>query len=62
MEAFQKVEFSNYVDAAGINDITADATGSETVYYNLQGIRVNNPTSGLYIIRQGNTTRKAIIR
>lgn len=29
-------------------------------YYNLQGVRVDNPGHGLYIMRQGNTTRKVI--
>lgn len=62
MEAFQKVEFSDYVDTAGIDGIAADAAEGETVYYNLQGIRVDKPASGLYISRRGNTTRKVIIR
>lgn len=30
-------------------------------YYNLQGIRVENPQSGLYIRRQGNTVTKVIL-
>ena len=29
-------------------------------YFNLQGIRVNNPENGLYIRRQGNTVTKVI--
>jgi hypothetical protein len=30
-------------------------------YYNLQGIRVENPESGLYIRRQGNKSTKVYI-
>ena len=30
-------------------------------YYNLQGVRVENPTSGLYIRRQGNNVSKVVL-
>lgn len=62
MDNLQKVEFADYIDTAGIDGVAADAVEGKTVYYNLQGIRVDNPTSGLYISRRGNTTRKVIIR
>lgn len=38
-----------------------EATDAPAEYYNLQGIRVDNPTSGLYIRRQGNTVTKVIL-
>lgn len=45
----------------GIDNITVDNATTEPIeYYNLQGIRVENPTSGIYIMRQGNTTRKVV--
>lgn len=31
-------------------------------YYNLQGIRVENPENGLYIVKQGNKVTKKVIR
>lgn len=31
-------------------------------YYNLQGIRVDNPSNGMFILRQGNKTSKVILR
>ena len=31
-------------------------------YFNLQGVRVNNPENGLYIVKQGNKVEKRIIR
>lgn len=50
-----------YVSPAGVEGIAAD--NAPAVYYNLQGVRVNNPEQGgIYIIRQGSKTRKAIIR
>ena len=49
-------------DAAGIDDITVDDSNAPVEYFNLQGVKVANPENGLYIIRQGNTTTKQIIR
>lgn len=43
----------------GISDIKPDANEAE--YYNLQGIRVDNPQQGIYIRRQGNKTTKVIL-
>lgn len=31
-------------------------------YYNIQGVRVNNPSNGLFIMRQGNNVRKVYIK
>ncbi|MDE5734040.1 MAG: Ig-like domain-containing protein [Duncaniella sp.] len=42
-----------------IEDI--EAADAPVEYYNLQGIRVANPTSGLYIKRQGNKVTKVIL-
>lgn len=46
---------------AGVEGIAADLN-APAVYYNLQGQKVNNPSKGLYIIKQGNKTVKAIVR
>lgn len=32
------------------------------VYYNLQGFRVENPTTGIYIVKRGNVVSKVVIR
>lgn len=34
----------------------------ETVYYNLHGIRVDNPTPGIYIVRRGKSVSKVTVR
>lgn len=41
-----------------VTDIEADSTDAGPEYYNLQGIRVHNPESGIYIVRQGNKVSK----
>ncbi len=40
-----------------------EAVGSEAPeYYNLQGVRVVNPSEGIYIVREGNKVTKKVIR
>jgi len=59
-----RVEFSDYTDvAAGITDIEADNTDAPVEYYNLQGMRVDNPAAGnVYIRRQGAKSTKILMR
>ncbi len=59
-----KVVTVNMADASGVDDVTVDSDAAcEAVYYNLQGIRVDNPAAGqIYIRRQGSHTAKVIIR
>lgn len=40
----------------------ADDSNAPVEYFNLQGVRVNDPASGLYIRRQGNSVSKVVIR
>ena len=47
---------------SGIESVVAADENAPVEYYNLQGVRVANPTAGLYIVKQGNKVSKAIIR
>lgn len=47
----------------GVDDIFTDNEGAgEAVYYNLQGVRVENPANGLYIKKQGSTVTKVLVK
>lgn len=46
---------------SGLQDITVDEN-APVEYFNLQGIKVENPENGMYIRRQGNKAQKVIIR
>ncbi len=48
--------------SSGIENVAAEATDAPVEYFNLQGIRVENPVNGLYIRRQGNTASKVIVK
>lgn len=47
-------------NTSGINVIDAD--DAEAVYYNLQGVRVENPAAGLYIRVRGQKVDKVIVK
>ncbi len=46
----------------GIEDIDIESENAPVEYFNLQGIKVDNPTNGLYIRRQGNKVTKVAIK
>ncbi len=45
----------------GVADVTVDDSNAPVEYYNLQGVRVDNPSNGLYIRRQGKNVQKVIV-
>lgn len=45
----------------GVDEIGVAESGIAPVYYNLQGIRVENPTHGTYIVVRGSTVTKEYI-
>ena len=54
--------FTVYTDEqAGVDNITVDSN-APAVYYNLQGMPVENPSNGIYIKRQGNKAQKLFIK
>lgn len=63
MVNFMKLEFSDYKDVAGIENIAVSDADETPVYYNLQGMRIKNPSAGgVYIVRRGNSVSKVVIR
>ena len=46
----------------GVGSIVVEDTNAAPEYFNLQGIRVANPESGLYIVRRGNKVSKELVR
>lgn len=56
------VTFTGKLESSGIENVEAADNDAPVEYYNLQGVRVSDPTPGLYIRRQGNNVSKVIIR
>lgn len=59
--AAQWSDFTNYLELAGVADITADDSDAPVEYFNLSGVRVDNPANGLYIRRQGSKVQKVML-
>lgn len=56
------VEVANSPDPSGVGSVEAD-NDAPVVYYNLQGMRVQEPQAGETVIcRQGNSVRKILVR
>lgn len=54
----------NYEDNGlytSVTDVALDAPDAPVEYYNMQGMRVTNPTPGLYIVRQGRKVQKIYV-
>ena len=49
--------YGDYIDVAGVGNIADDAD-EPVEYFNLQGVRVDNPAGGLYIRPQERQFRK----
>ncbi len=47
---------------SGVENVSTDDENAPVEFYNLQGVRVNNPENGIYIRRQGSKVTKVIIR
>lgn len=59
-KGYAKPEFIN--DLAGVESVIAGDDNAPVEYFNLQGMKVNNPESGLYIIRKGNKASKVVLK
>ena len=46
----------------GLENVSLEADNSPVEYYNLQGIREANPSSGIYIMRRGTTVSKIVLK
>ena len=47
---------------AGIDGVSADGSDAPAEYFNLQGVRVENPAPGIYIRRQGASVSKVVVK
>lgn len=45
----------------GIEEIGSESTDAPAEYFNMQGMRVDTPTHGVYIRRRGNTSEKVVL-
>ncbi len=57
-----KMSFNKNTLTAGVDEVITDTDNAPVEYYNIQGIKVENPANGLYIKRQGDKVTKVIVR
>ncbi len=54
------VKAGNFGGSTGVSEVTVDAN-APVEYFNLQGMRVQNPSTGVYIRRQGSEVTKVLV-
>jgi hypothetical protein len=60
---FRDFTLEVYEENDGIQNVAANLdANTPAVYYNLQGVRVANPSNGIFIVKQGNKVSKQVIR
>lgn len=58
-----KMKSTITIDAlVGVESVIVDQANEAVEYYNLQGIRVVEPSNGLYIVRQGSKATKQVVK
>lgn len=59
-----KLPFNVNGEVSGIKEViaTEDNSNAPVEYYNLQGIRVENPAAGIYVRRQGSNVTKVLVK
>lgn len=55
-----KIQFPDPAQTS-VSDIEVENTNAAPEYYNLQGVRVENPSNGLYIVKKGTKTYKQYV-
>jgi hypothetical protein len=66
LTAEKQIRFS-YIEVTtegytGIENVTVNDENAPAVYYNLQGVRVNNPANGVYIVVKGDKVSKVLVK
>ena len=54
--------WSEVLAGSGVQTVAVDNNNATAKYYNLQGVEVANPESGLYIVVKGNETKKVLVK
>jgi hypothetical protein len=52
----------NLLSSGGLQDVNVDNNNAPIEYFNLQGIRVDNPAQGIFIRKQGSSASKVIMK
>lgn len=47
---------------SGIDDVLSDTAKGAVEYYNLNGVKVENPSNGIFVRRQGGKTSKVVVK
>ncbi len=58
----QELSIKDGGETTGIENVAVDSQNAPVEFFNLQGVRVENPSAGIFIRRQGNNVSKVVIK
>lgn len=68
VEAYRTADYWEYfinisedLSYSAVEDISCDNNDVDVEYYDLNGFRIENPTRGIYIVKQGDIVRKVFV-
>ena len=62
-KSLDRYTFKDFIRDSGVEDIELEEeAAAEAEYFNLQGVRVSNPSNGIFIVKKGSKTSKQIFR
>ncbi|MCH5227366.1 MAG: hypothetical protein J1F16_06075 [Muribaculaceae bacterium] len=62
LESWSDVSFAAGDDQGGVESIESSVIEGPAVFYNLQGQKVQNPSNGIFIMKQGSKSTKVLVK
>ena len=56
------LSFSPSNATVGVEGLEVETADEEVVFYNLGGVKVNNPSNGIYLMKKGNKVSKVVVK
>ncbi|MCH5238257.1 MAG: hypothetical protein J1E95_10760 [Muribaculaceae bacterium] len=56
------LSFSPSNATVGVEGLEVETADEEVVFYNLGGVKVNNPSKGIYLMKKGNKVSKVVVK
>jgi hypothetical protein len=61
-DEFYFVSDIDLLTGAGVKNVSIDNSNAPVEYFNLQGVKVENPSNGIFIRRQGTQSSKVLVK
>ena len=53
---------TDFLDLSGVETVETDSIDAQARYFTIDGLKVDNPSKGIYIVVRGNKVTKEYVR